>query len=202
MAAFQRATAIASAPAESAPAPASSETWYVATTAGVRVLSLDALEHALASGEVDLTTPVWIPGMAEWETLGSVANLEDGPPLDQGPGVPPYHSGPASVRVEAVAPSASIGPLSEALPDSDPSDPNHALWASIAPRASRPVQSGIWRRIDPLPHGRDPAPPRRALRAIVLAGVVLMLLGAWRILARGSERFEGHDPLSARVATS
>ena len=194
MAASLRMTALAT-NLPSAPVLPSNETWYVATKAGVRTLCLDELERELASGELDVSTPVWIPGMAEWESLGSVANLEDGSPLAQGPGIPPYHvasRAPGMAEVDAAvdadvdvevarAPSAvSIAcPLSEALPQSDPSDPNHALWASLSPRASRPVQSGIWRRVDLTPAApRQPwrTPARQLLCATLLAGVVLMLL--------------------------
>ena len=183
MAASLRMTALSTSVAASAPVPPPNEIWYVATTAGVRTLCLDELERELASGELDVNTPVWIPGMAEWESLGSVANLEDGSPLDQGPGVPPYHAAgsvPGLVEVAAPEPGAiADGPLSEALPPSDPSDPNHALWASLSPRASRPVQSGIWRRVD-LARATERQPwassARQLLCATILAGVVLMLL--------------------------
>jgi len=183
MAASLRMTALPTSAAASAPALPPNEIWYVATPAGVRTLCLDELERELASGDLDVNTPVWIPGMAEWESLGSVANLEDGSPLDQGPGVPPYHAAgrvPGLVEVVAPEPSAvATGPLSEALPESDPSDPNHALWASLSPRASRPVQSGIWRRVD-LAQARERQPwassARQLLCATILAGVLLTLL--------------------------
>lgn len=183
MAASLRMTALAT-PMASAPALPSNEIWYVATNAGVRTLCLDELERELASGALDVSTPVWIPGMAEWESLGSVANLEDGSPLDQGPGIPPYHAAsrvPGLDEVVAPEPSAvsSAGPLSEALPESDPSDPNHALWASLSSRSSRPVQSGIWRRVEPTQAAQNKpwtTPARQLLCATLLAGVVLMLL--------------------------
>lgn len=191
MAASLRKMALAS-QVPSAPVLPSDEIWYVATAAGVRALCLDELERELASGELDVSTPVWIAGMAEWESLGSVANLEDGSPLDQGPGTPPHHAArraPGRVDVEGAAlePSAkrAAGSLFDGLPASDPSDPNHALWASLSPRASRPVQSGIWRRIDSTPPGqrRRRAPPAwQLLCATLLAGVVLALLSFWGAL--------------------
>jgi hypothetical protein len=180
MAASLRMTALATSMA-SAPALPSNETWYVATNLGVRTLCLDDLERELASGELDVNTPVWIPGMAEWESLGRVANLEDGSPLDQGPGIPPYHGAASSsglVEVVEPDPDSVVGPLSQGL-SADPSDPNHALWASVSPRASRPVQSGIWRRVDVAHTARRrpwATPARQLLCATILAGVVLMVL--------------------------
>jgi len=183
MAASFRKTALASTVAPSTPALSPNEIWYVATVAGVRTLGLDELERELESGVLDVSTPVWIPGMAEWETLGSVASLEDGPPLNQGPGIPPCHDSGRVPRLVEVAPpepsSVPSGPLSEAPTESDPSDPNHALWASISPRASRPVQSGIWRRVDLESPARDRSATtsaRQLLFAAVVAGATLMLL--------------------------
>ncbi len=180
-----------------------SETWYVTTASGVSVLTLHDLERALASGEIDATTPVWIPGMAEWEALGHVANLEDGPPVSQGPGVPPPYDSrraPGSASVRPPARNEIVeGPLSRALAEGDPSDPNGALWASTLPRPAQVLQSGIWRRPKPEVAASEAAPAQRRwlLRAAILTGLLLLLLAAWRERASSVGRSEGRVPSMA-----
>jgi GYF domain 2 len=133
--------AIASAPEQVAPSVALVETWYVATRSGTQAMTLDELDEALASGEVDTSTRLWIPGMTEWEALGSVANLEDGPPLECTPGAMLEYGLDAERALSSEAGSGrpivgdirDYDPFSFPPPVDDIPDPNRALWASILP---------------------------------------------------------------------
>jgi hypothetical protein len=145
---------IASAPDAGAPSVPARETWYVATSAGTRAMTLDELDEALERGEVDTSTPLWIPGMAEWEALGSVANLEDGPPLECTPGAMLEYGLDAeraradsdgSVRAGA-SDMRDYDPFSFPPPAPNIPDPNGALWASILPSTPH---TGARRSIEP-----------------------------------------------------
>jgi hypothetical protein len=70
---------IPAAPREASPAVTTIEgTWFVKTRQGVLSLSLDELDEAFQRGDVDASTKVFTSGMAAWDTLGRVANLEGG----------------------------------------------------------------------------------------------------------------------------
>jgi hypothetical protein len=149
--------AIASAPDPAAPWVPALETWYVATSSGTRAMTLDELDEALARGEVDTSTPVWIPGMSEWEALGMVANLEDGPPLECMPGKMLEYGLDAERALQSEDGSVrpSVGDIRDYDPFSFPPpadnipDPNRALWASILPPSAEPTHTAIRLRVEP-----------------------------------------------------
>ena len=180
---------IASAPDDAVGIPVSSETWYVATASGTCGMTLDVLEAAFAKGEVDTTTPVWIPGMAGWEPLGSVANLEDGAPLDSSRGGILPDPLDATALIEGAvplaeparreAPEAGGGSLfARGLTAPDPSDPNHALWASVMPRGAEPVPR-VQRAGGAV---RERLPMNQMLVATIIVSLLLSSFTAWRWL--------------------
>jgi hypothetical protein len=149
--------AIASVPDAGAPSVSALETWYVATNSGTRAMTLDELDEALERGEVDTSTRLWIPGMAEWEALGTVANLEDGPPLECTPGAMleygldaerAAHSEDGSVRPGA-GDIRDYDPFSFPPPAENIPDPNGALWASVLPPAAEPTHTGATLTVQP-----------------------------------------------------
>jgi hypothetical protein len=125
-------------------------------------MTLDELDEALASGEVDTSTRLWIPGMAEWEALGSVANLEDGSPLECTPGAmleygldaERAHSSEEESGHPSVGDIRDYDPFSFPPPSDGIPDPNRALWASISPPA---VSSGAVPSADVSPAAVSPA---------------------------------------------
>lgn len=149
--------AIVSAPDSAGPSVPALETWYVATTSGTRAMTLDELDEALARGEVDTTTPVWIPGMSEWEALGMVANLEDGPPLECTPGkmleygldAERAHQNEDGSLRPSVGDIRDYDPFAFPPPADNIPDPNRALWASILPPSAEPTHTGIRMRVEP-----------------------------------------------------
>jgi hypothetical protein len=168
---------IASAPDAGAPSVPARETWYVATSSGTRAMTLDELDEALERGEVDTSTPLWIPGMAEWEALGSVANLEDGPPLECTPGAMLEYGLDAE---RALADSdGSVRAVASDMRDYDPfsfpppapniPDPNGALWASILPSTPH---TGARRSIEPWWRGDGRLP----WVGLVLSGTFVLCL--------------------------
>jgi hypothetical protein len=181
--------AIASAPDPAAPGVPALETWYVATTSGTRTMTLDELDAALARGEVNTSTPVWIPGMSEWEALGMVANLEDGPPLECTPGKMLEYGLDAERALQSE--DDSVRPSVDDIRDYDPfsfpppvdniPDPNRALWASILPPPAEPTHSAI-----PLQGERLSKVERRMpWVGLMLSGTVVLcmsLLGVARVL--------------------
>jgi GYF domain 2 len=138
---------IASAPEQGPSSLPALETWYVATSSGTRAMTLDELDEALACGQVDASTRVWIPGMSEWEALGSVASLEDGPPLECTPGAMLEYGLDAerALQKDEGSISPSVGdivdydPFAFPPPSEDIPDPNRALWASIHPPVPEPI---------------------------------------------------------------
>jgi hypothetical protein len=181
--------AIASAPEPAAPWVPALETWYVATTSGTRTMTLDELDDALAQGEVDTSTPVWIPGMSEWEALGMVANLEDGPPLECTPGKMLEYGLDAERALQSEDGSVrpSVGDIRDYDPFSFPPpvdnipDPNRALWASILPPPAEPVHSAICSQVEP----RSKVEGRMPWVGLMLGATVVLctsLLGVARVL--------------------
>jgi len=58
---------------------AGEEQWFVATSAGIRPMTTDAIEQAFERGTLDATAQVWTSGMLTWESLGVIAELNDSP---------------------------------------------------------------------------------------------------------------------------
>lgn len=195
--------AIASVPEPAAPCVPVLETWYVATLSGTRAMTLDELDEALLCGEVDTSTPVWIPGMSEWEALGTVANLEDGPPLECTPGKMLEYGLDAERALQSdnhgVRPSVGditdYDPFSFPPPADNIPDPNRALWASIQPPSAEPAYAGVRMRLEPWwkVEGRMP------WIGLMLSGTFVLcmsLLGAARLL------FAEPTPANVRAATA
>jgi hypothetical protein len=169
--------ALASAPDLGAPSVPARETWYVATSSGTRAMTLDELDEALERGEVDTSTPLWIPGMAEWEALGSVANLEDGSPLECTPGAMLEYGldaeralaeGDGSLR-SAASDMRDYDPFSFPPPATNIPDANGALWASILPSTPH---TGARRSIEPWWRGDSRLP----WVGLMLSGTVVLCL--------------------------
>jgi hypothetical protein len=205
--------AIASVPDAGAPSvPA--ETWYVATSSGTRAMTLDELDDALDRGELDASTRLWIPGMSEWEALGTVANLEDGPPLECTPGAMleygldaerAAHSEDGSVRPGA-GDIRDYDPFSFPPPAQNIPDPNGALWASILPPAPEPTHAAAGLRVQPWwrAEGRMP------WLGLMLGGsfvLCMSLLGIGRLLFATPAAAVGtttlaHAPQAAALVTA
>jgi hypothetical protein len=191
--------AITSAPDVGAPPVPVLEVWYVATRSGTRAMTLDELDEALERGELDYSTQLWIPGMAEWEALGTLANLEDGPPLESRPGAMLEYGLDAERATHAedgsVRPGAGdirdYDPFSLPPPSRDTPDPNGALWASIlpAPRETPAVQTSDVRRRRWRLEGRA---PWAGLLVTGTALLCLSLLGIARLLFVAPTRGELH----------
>ena len=58
---------------------AGEEQWFVATSAGIRPMTTDAIEQAFERGTLDANAQVWTSGMLTWESLGVIAELNDSP---------------------------------------------------------------------------------------------------------------------------
>jgi hypothetical protein len=195
--------AIVSAPDPAAPWVPALETWYVATTAGTRAMTLDELDEALARGEVDTSTPVWIPGMSEWEALGMVANLEDGPPLECTPGKMLEYGLDAERALQSEDGSVrpSVGDIRDYDPFSFPPpadnipDPNRALWASILPASLEPTHTGIRMRVEPWWRLEGTKMPWIGLMLSGTFVLCMSLLGVARLL------FAEPAPAHVRAAT-
>jgi hypothetical protein len=58
---------------------AGEEQWFVATAAGIRPMTTEAIEQAFERGTLDASAQVWTSGMLTWESLGLIAELNDSP---------------------------------------------------------------------------------------------------------------------------
>jgi hypothetical protein len=117
---------------------AGEEQWFVATSAGIRPMTTEAIEQAFERGTLDASAQVWTSGMLTWESLGVIAELNDSP-THQGAG--------AEARARATDTERPVGdrPLSKA-PKSRRAEPfsypppvpglgnlNEGLLASVIP---------------------------------------------------------------------
>jgi hypothetical protein len=81
------------------------ELWRVQLGTGeIRLMTLDALDHAFNEGHIDARVPVLPPGASSWTTLGEAAGLEDDVPrsMDTPSLSPVAISGPRSVAPPAL----------------------------------------------------------------------------------------------------
>jgi hypothetical protein len=102
-------------------------TWFVKTGKGILAMSLDELDQAFQTGEVDAATAVFTSGMEAWDTLGHVANLNESRPED---GAAPEQI--TDIDAEEIDPEPSDGG-SFAPTTTGVFGPDGAPWASIVP---------------------------------------------------------------------
>jgi hypothetical protein len=102
-------------------------TWFVKTGKGILSMSLDELDQAFQTGEVDAATAVFTSGMEAWDTLGHVANLNESRPED---GAAPEQI--TDIGAEEIDPEPSDGG-SFAPTTTGVFGPDGAPWASIVP---------------------------------------------------------------------
>jgi GYF domain 2 len=96
--------------------------WHVAFAPGeVKVVSLEQLDDLFRLSIVDAETKVWQNGMAEWQPLRVIADLDDQPapepkraypkpPSPRSAPPPPQRSAPPPPRLQSVAASSSVRP--------------------------------------------------------------------------------------------
>jgi hypothetical protein len=122
---------------------AGEEQWFVATSAGIRPMTTDAIEQAFERGTLDANAQVWTSGMLTWESLGLIAELNDSP-THQGAGAegraraantePPQGDRPLVDRPLGKAPkSRRAEPFSYPPPVPGLGNLNEGLLASVIP---------------------------------------------------------------------
>ena len=121
-----------------APPSNDDDKWHVQIDADeVKIVSLDQLDDLFRLSLVDAETKVWQPGMAEWQPLRVIADLDEQPP-------------PELKRSHPKPPSPRPAPVRSAPPPPQP--PPSARPQSAPPRA----------RSAPPPPRSAPPPPNRA----------------------------------------
>lgn len=144
--------------------------WHVFTEVGTQVMTLGALETALRRGDVSLSTLVWIPGMAEWEPLGEVANLQNTSLAAPGPRrASGIHVATRQGRSEREQ------PVCNCARSTGPSAADASREAVLAP-----TTKGVRARRKRSLLDRDSL-RRSRLATTLLAALLLMLLGGWRL---------------------
>lgn len=102
-------------------------TWFVKTRTGILALSLDELDRRYQRGEVDAQSRVFTAGMAAWDRLGAIADLDAAAASSEAAPAPdPFAAGAHVITPEAMD-DVTLPPMTNGVFGTDgPS------WASIA----------------------------------------------------------------------
>jgi hypothetical protein len=127
-------------------------TWFVVRAGQVRRMSLDELDAAFALEQIDGSTPVWTRGMAGWERLAVVADLDAEPSLSESEQHGPTTSEASKELRDRGRMRASWSVLLELArlrpaPESAEDQNSDAVAADVDPASGAPAQSRRYRPV-------------------------------------------------------